>query len=117
MQDTNRSNARAVRATVLLSLCTALLAACNGAAPPAVAPSIASTPAEPSVPQGSGCGSSIARYRSIQENDLSMGHVTPSVYDKIKSEIAEAERACSAGNEAKANGLIRASKARHGYPA
>ena len=35
---------------------------------------------------------------------------------KIQKEIAEAQSACAYGDEAKAQSLLRASKAKHGYP-
>ncbi len=73
-------------------------------------------PTAPSLPEGSGCSGAISRYRSVMENDLSMGHVDQSVYNKIQSEISEAASACAAGQDAKAISLVRASKARHGYP-
>jgi hypothetical protein len=65
---------------------------------------------------GDGCAGAIARYRAVQDNDLSMGHVAKSVYAQIKREIEAAEQACSAGQDAKAMGMIRASQTRHGYP-
>jgi len=106
--------------TVALSAC--LLAACSSSAPPPepVTPAPASrsiTPPGFKLPEGAGCTGAIARYRAIQDNDLSMGHVNQSVYNQIQSEIGEAERVCAAGEDAKAQSLIRASKARHGYPA
>ncbi len=101
----------------------AALSACNSSRPPEPAP-IAQGPASRSVtppdfklPEGSGCGGAIARYRAIMENDLSMGHVNKSVYGQIQEEIGEAETACSGGQDARALSLLRASKARHGYPA
>ncbi|HXY59372.1 MAG TPA: hypothetical protein VEH76_12420 [Methylocystis sp.] len=105
--------------------CASLLAACNSAAPPPppalVAPAAPAsrsvTPPGFKLPEGAGCTGVIARYRAIQDNDLSMGHVNQSVYSQIQSEIAEAERACAGGDDARAQSLIRASKARHGYPA
>jgi hypothetical protein len=63
-----------------------------------------------------GCAGVVARYRAVQENDLSMGHVAKSVYSQIKREIDEAEKVCAAGQDAKAVSMIRASEARHGYP-
>jgi hypothetical protein len=72
--------------------------------------------AQPPLPEGAGCSASIARYRSVMENDLSMGHVNESVYGQIQGEISEAAAACAAGQDAKAVSLVRASKARHGYP-
>ena len=64
----------------------------------------------------SGCSGVIERYRAVQANDLSMGHVNKSVYAQIKREIEEAEKSCAAGQDAKATAMIRASQARHGYP-
>jgi len=91
-----------------------LAAGCNSPAPPPPPPPLAA-PVAPA-PEGSGCAASIARYRAIQQNDLEMGHVNKSVYAQIQKEIAEAQSACAYGDEAKAQSLLRASKARHGYP-
>jgi hypothetical protein len=68
------------------------------------------------LPDG-GCAAEIARYRAIQDNDLAAGHVEKGVHAQIQTEIAEAERACSAGDALRAQYLLRASKERHGYPA
>jgi hypothetical protein len=111
----------------MIRMCSAgfllLLAGCNSAAPPSVsapAPEAAAsrsvTPPDFKLPEGSGCASAVARWRAIQENDRAMGHVNQSVYGQIAGEIAEAERACAAGDDAKAQALVRASRARHGYP-
>ncbi len=97
------------------------LAACNSTAPApqAAAPapgSAAVTPPGFQLPAGGDCSAEIARYRAIQDNDLSMGHVAQSVYDQIKGEIANAERECAAGHDAQARAMIVASKQKHGYP-
>jgi len=84
-------------------------------APPAPA-SIRVTPPGFHLPEAGGCAGDIARFRAVQDNDLAMGHVTPAVYGQIKSEIAEAEQACAAGDSLRAEGLLHASKDRHGYP-
>jgi len=110
-----RANTPRFLSPALLLLAAGALAACNSAAPPPQAP-VAATPAAVKLPEGSGCSGAIARYRSIQDNDLSMGHVNRSVYDQIQKEIGEAESACANGDDAKAQALVRASKARHGYP-
>jgi hypothetical protein len=68
------------------------------------------------LPDG-GCAADIARYRSIQSNDFATGNVNKDVHAQIETEIAEAERACSAGDQLRAQYLLRASKERHGYPA
>jgi hypothetical protein len=74
------------------------------------------TPQNFQMPSGEGCAGDIARYRAIQDNDLAMGHVAKSVYNQIKTEIAEAETQCSEGHEAQARATILASRQRHGYP-
>jgi hypothetical protein len=79
---------------------------------------LAQTPVTPpgfQTPGGSGCAGEIARYRAVQENDYTSGNVAKSVYNQVKREIDAAERVCSAGNDAKATAMIRASEARHGY--
>lgn len=93
------------------------LAGCSGSrtAPPQVdargaAPSVAQ------MPEGAGCSGAIARYSAVMDNDHATHHVNQSVYDQIQSEISEAASACSSGQDARAMSLIRASKARHGYP-
>jgi len=98
----------------------AALSACNAnrqpqpvvdpVGPPRPAPSSAQ------LPEGAGCSGAVNRYKAVIENDLSMGHVNQSVYSQIQSEISEAASACAAGQDARAISLVRASKARHGYP-
>jgi hypothetical protein len=51
----------------------------------------------------------------VMSNDLSMGHVTQSVYNRVDRELAQAEAACAAGRDAEAVRLVNATKARHGY--
>ena len=68
------------------------------------------------LPEGGSCAGDIARYRAIQEQDIKMGHVAKSVYNKIKAEIDAAEVECNNGHEAHARAMIVASKKRHGYP-
>lgn len=73
-------------------------------------------PSNLQLPEGSGCSGAVNRYKAVIENDLSMGHVNQGVYSQIQGEISEAASACAAGQDAKAISLVRASKARHGYP-
>ncbi len=112
-----------MRSTRLFALAaTALLTGCN--APSQTGPVIdpmgpprqTVTPSTFQMPEGAGCSGAIARYRAVMENDLSMGHVNQSVYGQIQGEISEASSACAAGQDARALSLVRASKARHGYP-
>ncbi len=101
-------------------LAAAALAACNAPrqTQPVIDPPGPPRPDSSSLPpEGAGCSGPISRYRSVIENDLSMGHVDPGVYRRIQGEISEAAAACAAGQDGKAAALLRASKARHGYPA
>jgi hypothetical protein len=105
---------------IVVAVAAAGLAACNAPAPQASAPpapgSAVVTPSNFQLPEGGDCKADIARYRAIQDNDLSMGHVAQSVYNQIKREIAAAESACAAGHDAEAKAMIAASERRHGYP-
>jgi hypothetical protein len=105
------------------------LAACNSAGTSAPAASAAPPPGayanlpagvSPSgfrLPSGTGCSAEVARWKAIQDNDLNTGHVSKSVYDQIARDIEQASAACQAGRDAESQGIIRASRARHGYPA
>jgi hypothetical protein len=66
------------------------------------------------MPGGSGCAGEIARYRAVQQNDVS-GNVAKSVYTQIQREIAAADTVCAAGEDARATAMIHASETRHGY--
>jgi hypothetical protein len=68
------------------------------------------------LPEGSGCSGEIARFRAVQDNDLSTGHVNQSVYDRIKTEVDQAAAAYAAGNDAGARGQLAGTKRRFGYP-
>jgi hypothetical protein len=94
-------------------------AGCNAARPPQVAPPGPAVPAPTAQalpPDGPGCAGAVARYRSVVDNDLAMGHVNTGVHAQISNEIAEAASACSSGQDGRALSLLRASKSRHGYP-
>jgi len=111
------------RALACLALPLAL-AACNAPretpqaqAPAMGAPAPGVTPQGFRLPEGAGCAGEVARWRAIQDNDLATGHVSRAVYDRIQQDIAAAQAACAAGREAEASALVRASRARNGYPA
>jgi hypothetical protein len=97
------------------------LAGCKSSNPVASAapePGVAQVAAHGDMlPQGGGCSGEIARYRAVMKNDFDTGNVNKSVYAQFQSEIGRAEAACSAGRDGEAIGLVRSSKARHGYPA
>ncbi|MBM3577448.1 MAG: hypothetical protein FJX40_07245 [Alphaproteobacteria bacterium] len=107
------------RLILLAVLMAAMSAGCNAARQPQAAPpGPAVPPPTPTAeaPDGPGCAGAVARYRSVIDNDLAMGHVNKSVHAQISSEIGEAASACSGGQEGRALSLLRASKSRHGYP-
>ncbi len=102
----------ATRSVWLAALAALPLAACNqtaGTAPAGAAPAGVQALA------GSGCGGEIAGYRAVMSNDLATGHVNQSVYNRVDRELGQAEAACSAGRDAEAVRMVRATKARHGY--
>ena len=103
----------------LVGACFALTA-CNAPAPQASSPpppgSVAVTPPGFKLPEGTDCSARIARYRAVQDNDLSMGHVVQSVYNQIKRETDAASKVCSAGRDTEAKSMVAASQKRHGYP-
>jgi hypothetical protein len=108
----------------LLAL-TLVVAGCNAnRAPPLVeltAPVMPAyvrvSPPESRLPQAGGCAGEIAQFRILQDNDLAAGHLEKSVYDQIRAELAEADQACAQGDTLRAQGLLRAAKEKHGYPA
>jgi hypothetical protein len=65
---------------------------------------------------GTDCASEVSDWQAIQDNDLRMGHVHPSVYALISKDIAQAKTICAAGRDGEARALVKASRARHGYP-
>ncbi|HEY3718629.1 MAG TPA: hypothetical protein VGL41_00660 [Roseiarcus sp.] len=102
-------------------LAALLFPACNAAAqPPQIdafaAGSLMLAQQDAQLPEGGSCAGDIARYRAVQEQDIKMGHVAKSVYNKIKGEIAAAEVECNNGHEAHARQMILVSKKKHGYP-
>jgi hypothetical protein len=74
------------------------------------------TPTNFRLPEGTGCAGDVARWRAIQDNDLNTGHVSRSVYDRIKVDIDSAAAACAAGRSGEASAMVRASRLRNGYP-
>ncbi|MBB4039347.1 hypothetical protein GGR34_000982 [Microvirga flocculans] len=91
------------------------LAACNQTASAPAPAGTSVTPSSFRMPEGTGCKGEIDRYRAIMSNDLAMGHVNQSVYQRVERDIGQAETACTAGRDAEAIRMIQATKARHGY--
>jgi len=95
-------------------LATGLLLALTGCQ--GGSPSETSSSGSATVAAGSGCGADIARFRSVVTRDLASGDVNRTVHDRIMGELNRAAAACSAGREAEAAGVVRATKQRFGYP-
>src|ERR1700722_16493007 len=74
------------------------------------------TPAGFALPSGEGCQGDVSRFRAVMSNDYQTGNVNLSVFKRITAEIDEADHACAAGDTARASGMIRATKAKFGYP-
>jgi hypothetical protein len=66
-------------------------------------------------PENPNCAADIASFRALQDTDLAQNRVGQGVYDEIKGELTEADQACAEGDNLRALGLLRASKAKHGY--
>lgn len=61
------------------------------------------------------CGDQIASFRKLQDDDLGKNLVGQGIYDEIKGEVAEADKACAQGDNLRALGLLREIKSKHGY--
>ncbi|MDH7799671.1 MULTISPECIES: hypothetical protein [unclassified Beijerinckia] len=103
--------------TVLLTGCNTTQPQVNAAATGPAETYSSVTPASFRMPEGSGCAGEVARWQAIQDNDRQTGNVNQSVYNQIKGDIDRASAACQAGRDGEARALVRASRARHGYPA
>lgn len=104
---------------LLLAACLPLLAGCNAGSAPVASASAGSPPQRfPKVemPEGSGCAAAIGRFEAVIKADYQTGNVEAKVYDQMVKELAPARSACAAGEDAKARGLVAATKSRHGYP-
>jgi hypothetical protein len=99
-------------AFAILALC-----GCNEDQPVASTPP---PPAQPVVdfsnlPTGAVCTDKINRYQTVLASDHQTGNDNDSVFVTIEHELTDAAAACSAGHDAEALNLIRASEDRHGY--
>ncbi|CAM5764868.1 hypothetical protein LMIY3S_01292 [Labrys miyagiensis] len=83
-----------------LLICAALLVA-SCAAAPALAAS---------------CSDRIAFVHRVIDKDVKIGFVDKKVHDDMGRDLDAAAKACSAGDDAKAEQLISSTQRRHGYP-
>ncbi len=106
----------AASSALLLAGCNSNAPAPQASAPPASSAPVGVTPSSFRMPEGSGCSGDVARWKAIQDNDLATGHVSKSVYDRIQNDINQASAACAGGRDAESRAMVRASRARNGYP-
>lgn len=97
------------------------LGACNqtASAPPApltatAAPGV--TPSSFQMPNGDGCSGAIAQFQAVLKNDVDVGHLSPSVYNRASSDVRQAETACAAGRDVQARSILAITKKNYGYP-
>lgn len=108
----------AIRTIVLLSLASSavLLGACQRASAPApVSAGPGATPSTLVLPEGSGCGPEIGRFRTVISNDKETGNANKSVADKVLGEIDQASSVCAAGRDGEALRMVAQTKSRYGY--
>ena len=99
------------------------LAACNmssGSSDPApvaaAPPAGAAAPAWPALPAAA-CADSLNSYQKVLTADVTSGNLNKTVYDQIEADLLRAANACAAGKDGEALGIIRSTKAKHGYRA
>jgi hypothetical protein len=104
------------RSVLILALTLAAASPLRAQTPDPSYATQAFTPQGFRLPEGQGCSADVARWQAIQDNDYRGGNIGLPVYRRIHQEIAQAAAACQAGHDAQASALVRASRARHGYP-
>lgn len=110
-------------AAPLAALAFALaLAGCAGSG--ANVPGLTSTPVETRAPGGpadstegaSNCGAALANFERVIGSDVKVGHLSPSVYDRIVADLTPVKASCTAGRDAQARAQLAGVRARYGYP-
>ena len=71
--------------------------------------------AQATSPPDDSCASVIDRWQDFADRENQGGHMDPSVFEKIQSEIGRATELCQSGHEAQAAKAIEQSRRRHGY--
>jgi hypothetical protein len=70
--------------------------------------------AAPSAGQ-SGCGGAVAQFRAVIDNDVKIGHLNKSVYNRILPDLGRVSETCRAGKDADAMRALAGLKSRFGY--
>lgn len=95
-------------------LAAALVSACKptASAPPAIAAApVAAAP----LPEGAGCGSTIARTQAVVDSDVATENLNKTVGDRFSADLSRAAEACRAGRDREALSLLASAKSRYGY--
>ena len=71
--------------------------------------------AQATSPTDDGCASVIDQWQDFAARENRGGHMDPSVFETIQSEIGRATELCQSGHEAQAVKVIDQSRRRHGY--
>ncbi len=95
-------------------LAAALVSACKptASAPPVVA---AAPVVAAKLPEGTGCGPTIARTQAVVDSDIATENLNRAVGERFSADLHRAAEACQAGRDREALGLLAAAKARYGY--
>jgi hypothetical protein len=62
------------------------------------------------------CAERIPFVRKVIDYDLKVNFIGKGVYEQMSADLAEAEKACKAGDNGRANQIISATQTKHGYP-
>lgn len=104
----------ALRPSLALAACCALLGACQSKAPPPAA--VAAVTAPVIVPaDGPGCGAAIAHTQGLVDSDVATGNLNAPVGKRFSADLDGARAACAAGRDGEARALLAAAKSRYGY--
>lgn len=95
-------------------LAAAFVSACKptASAPPVVA--AAPVVAAP-LPEGAGCGPTIARTQAVVDSDVATENLNKAVGDRFSADLHRAADACRAGKDREALSLLAVAKSRYGY--
>jgi hypothetical protein len=109
---TARSANRPIHLTALAALAL-LLAACNttgSTTGPSPAGPSGAPPAGPAA-----CAEPIAAFETVIDNDVKVGHLNRSVYQRANADLAAVRASCAAGQAGQAASALAALKTRYGY--
>jgi hypothetical protein len=63
----------------------------------------------------SGCNGAIAQFGAVIDNDVKVGHLNKSVYNRIVPDLGRVSQTCQSGKDADAMRALAGLKSRFGY--